>query len=363
MEELALEYKAINLIRPSNKQEVSKILIDSMLQKIKTQRNYYAAVFGEMVLRERIAARLESNHGGQYHPEKEITITNGASEALFMTISAFVNEGDEVIIFQPTQDHYAPIVRLNGGIPVYIELKAPDFSFDWNQVQKVITASTKMIILNNPNNPTGTMLNAWDIVKLQKVLNGTNILLVSDESYRNLIYVNSETDSLSSEPALESRSIIIHSFSKFLNVGGWRLGYVLAPEELSRQFRSVYRHGSCSANLPAQLALAEFLNQPEFLDALLDEAEQRRIKVQNALKSSRFEFKASQSTFFQVLNYRNISSLDDHSFVMQLLKEHNVATLPLSAFYKQKTDESYIRICISQTDDDLDKALDVLVKQ
>ncbi len=363
MNEMAEEFKALNLTRPAENLMPHPKAIESITKHIRNNNNRYAEAFGLMSLREQISNDFEKIHKNTYNPETEITITNGASDALFIAINAFVNDGDEVIIFEPAQDHYAPMVKMRGGIPVLIDMILPDFSYDWAKVQKAINPNTKLIIVNTPNNPTGAILSDLDMIKLQKAVNGTNIIILSDESYKNLIYDKFDRSSLASLPILKERSIIINSFSKILNIGGWRLGYVTAPEKLTKQFRQIYQYAACSVNLPGQMALMEVMQERNFFEDLIENANMKRVKFQEMLSGSRFEFKPSQSTYFQVINYEKISPDDDVSFTMNLVKNCKLATIPVSTFYKMKTDNKYIRLCYAQPYDVLEKAAEILNAQ
>ncbi len=360
--ELAFKHNALNLAQGFPDFSPPGELIELVEQNMRKGNNQYAPMQGLMKLREQIAIKTEELYGQSFNPDTEITITSGATEAIFSSISAFVQEGDEVIIFEPAYDSYAPVIRINGGNPVYVSTKLPDFKIDWEEVNKMVNARTRMIIINSPHNPTGSILSAEGMEKLNKLVGGTKILVLSDEVYEHLIFDGHTHESLSKYPNLRDKSIIVSSFGKTYNATGWKLGYCIANENITKEIRKIHQFNVFCVNTPLQYAVAEFLgNKNAYLECSTF-YQNKRDEFLNLLKGSKFNYTPSQGTYFQLLNYKDISDEKDIDFSNRLIEEHKLATIPVSAFYHNSFDNKDLRFCFAKTSETLKKAAEILHK-
>jgi len=314
---------------------------------------------GLFSLRERIAEFIQKEYTYAYNPAEEITITAGTSQAIATAISTFIREGDEVILFEPAFYSYDSLVMANGGRPVYIQKKQPDFQIDWAEVQKGITSRTKMIIVNSPNCPSGSILSVADMDKLAKIVNGTKIIILSDETFGQVVFEGYEHQSIARFPKLASRSLIISSFGKALQIDGWEIGYCLAPAKISADFRKIHHLQTFSVNAPLQFALAEFLAGYIFDDKVSRLLQAKRDILVNGLKKSKFTIHPANGTSFQILNYAAISEDKDVDFCNYLLENKNIAVMPLSYFYHDLLDQKCIRLCFAKSDETLNKAVEI----
>lgn len=362
MSELANQYNAVDLSRGFPDFQISPELIALFCDSIKKGHNQYAPVCGILPLREKIAERIENTYSQIFSPNTEITITADATEAIFNTITTFVKEGDEVIIFEPAYDLYTPAVKVNGGIPVYVELKLPGYSFNWDAVQKSISAKTRMIIINSPHNPTGSVFSSWDMERLKKLVHGTNILILSDEVYESIIFDEHEHESVLAHPSLRERSLVVNSFGKMLHVTGWRLGYIVAGKDLMDEFRKIHQYATYTANTPAQFAINKYFSSPNIFDGLKSFFENKRNIFINNLKGSEFNIIPSKGTYFQNLSYRKISDENDFEFASRLVREFKIASIPVSYFYTDRTDNKVLRFCFAKKDETLKRGAEILQK-
>ncbi len=362
MTALANEHKAINLSQGFPDFEVANKLKTLVTQYINTNNNQYAPMAGVLKLRERIAEKIENLYSTNYNAETEITITAGGTMALYSAISAVVNEGDEVVIFTPAYDSYTPAVQLNGGIPIYIPLKAPDFSIPWDMVKKFINHRTRLIILNNPHNPTGAALSEDDVKQLQHILQGTEIMVLSDEVYEHLVFDGKQHESICRYPALAERSFVVFSFGKTYNATGWKVGYCVAPEALMNEFRKVHQYQTFSVNTPIQLALADYMEDNSVYLQLAAFYEEKRNFFLKQLAGSKFDIAPTQGTYFQLLGYQNISEEKDIDLAIRLTKEFGVASIPVSIFYHKPFDSKFLRFCFAKENETLQKAAEKLMK-
>ena len=335
-------------------------IISALAKSFKSGLNLYTGLDGYLPLRQIITSLIEKNYTYSFNPETEITITAGASQAIAIAISAFIKEGDEAIIFEPSYYTYGSLVQANGGRPLYIRLKQPDFHIDWDEVQKGINSRTKLILINSPHNPSGSILSAHDMERLSRIVNGTNIIVVSDESFENIIFDNYEHQSVARFPKLAERSLIISSFGKSLHTEGWKLGYCAAPAKISADFRKFHHFMSFSVNAPMQTAIYDILSQPELIQNISAQLQAKRDLLLNGLKKSRFRITPSHGTYYQLLNYCEISNVKDMEFAQELLDKHKLVVFPLSYFYHDLADLKFIRICFAQPDDLLKKAIEIL---
>ncbi|MBC8045983.1 MAG: methionine aminotransferase [Fimbriimonadaceae bacterium] len=362
MTALANEHEAINLAQGFPNFPSSKKLIDLVYSYMKKGMNQYAPMPGLMQLRVRIAEKYFDIYNIQYNPETEITITSGATQAIYTSIAALVYEGDEVIIFEPAYDCYSPAIRLHGAIPVAINLTTPDFSIDWEMVKKKINSKTKMIMLNTPHNPTGTVLGKRDMQELEKIVSSTDIIILSDEVYEHIIFDDLKHESILNYPKLAERSLAIYSFGKTYHNTGWKMGYVLAPKELTREFRAVHQFLVFAANTPIQYALADFIQDKNEYLYVNEFYQEKRNLFLDLIKSSRFTFTPASGTYFQLLDYSGISDKNDTEFADELTIKNKVAGIPLSPFYKTPPNNKVLRFCFAKTDKTLEQAAEILCR-
>lgn len=362
MSALAKEHNAINLAQGFPDFEVNPKLIELVTKAMKNGHNQYAPMQGLMSLREAIAEKTEKLYSAQYDPEKEITITAGATQALFTAIAAFVKEGDEVIVIEPAYDSYVPAIELNGGIPKFVQLDDATFQVKWDHVKKLINQKTRAIIINTPHNPTGSILSAADMQKLEKMLKGRDILIISDEVYEHIIFDGIEHQSIARYPELAKRSIIVSSFGKTYHTTGWKIGYVLAPENLMTEFRKVHQYNVFSVNTPIQQAYAEILKEAALYLELGQFYQQKRDYFRQLIKGSRFDIKPVHGSYFQVLGYSKISDEKDVDFARRMTIEMGVAPIPLSVFFNNHHDTQCLRFCFAKQNETLEKAAEKLIK-
>lgn len=362
MSKMAIENKAINLSQGYPGFNCPEPLIDLVYKYMKKGFNQYATMEGVMFLRERLAEKTQVLHNTIYNPETEINITAGATQALFTTITAFIGEGDEVVIIEPAYDSYVPAIEMNRGTPVFVKLKKPDFSIPWDEVRKSITSRTRMIILNSPHNPTGSVLNEDDINNLKKIVLGTEIIILSDEVYEHIIYDNIKHFSLARYPELAKQSIIVSSLSKTYNATGWKLGYCLARENLMKEFRKVHQFQIFTVNHPVQLAFAEFLKQKDFYFEIGSFYQDKRDFFERLISETKFKPLKSHGSYFQLVDYSDISNENDISFAERLTKEYKVASIPVSVFNHDKADEKLLRFCFAKDEQTLERAVKKLKK-
>ncbi|MBI5218206.1 MAG: methionine aminotransferase [Bacteroidia bacterium] len=356
MSALAAEYKALNLSQGFPNFPASPELIALVNEYMKKGFNQYAPMTGVKELREEIAKKTFELYKINYHPDTEITVTSGGTEALFAAISAVVRPGDEAIVFEPAYDSYVPAIELNGGIPVYITLTPPEYKINWQEVKNKISEKTKLIIINTPHNPTGSVLNVSDLQQLADIVNDTDIFLLGDEVYEHIIFDGIPHCSLMTHPVLQERSFVCGSFGKTFHVTGWKVGYCQAPKNLTAEFRKVHQFLTFATFTPVQYALAEFLKKPEHYINLPAFYEAKRNKFLDAVKNSRFSFIPSNGSYFQNLSYSTITDENDYDLAIRLTKEIGVASIPVSVFYHQKNDYKILRFCFAKDDETLEKA-------
>lgn len=331
-------------------------------EAIAAGQNQYAPMAGLPELREKIAAKTFELYGAEYHPDTEITVTAGATQAIFTAITSVVRYGDEVIIFEPAYDCYAPAVELAGGVCKYVSLHPPGYAIDWDAVKKICSKNTKLIILNSPHNPTGTTLTAADMQKLEKLVAGTDILILSDEVYEHILFDRQRHESVSRYPQLAARSFVVASFGKTYHVTGWKIGYITAPADLMAEFRKVHQYNVFCVNHPVQVAVSRFLDHKDHYLALSAYYEEKRNLFVDLLKDSRFTVLPSAGTYFQNLGYAELSDEADTDYAVRLTKEHKIASIPLSVFYRDGHDHKLLRFCFAKEDDTLKRAAEILCR-
>jgi len=362
MSELAADHGAINLSQGFPDFDVHPDLIALVEKYMRAGYNQYAPMQGVPILRERISEKVAKIYGAYYDPATEITIASGATEALFAAISTVTRPGNEVILFEPAFDSYVPAIRLNGGVPVSLELKFPDYRVDWDEVDHAISSKTRLIILNSPHNPTGTVFSKEDLSALHEIVRNRNILIISDEVYEHIIFDGLVHESISRYPELVEKSFVISSFGKTYHTTGWKLGYCLAPEPLSIEFRKVHQFLTFASNTPTQYAYADFLQKEDIYTGLSDFYQKKRDTFLSLVKPSRFKGIPCQGTYFQMLDYSDISTESDTDFAKRMTIDHGVASIPPSVFYHRKTDNRMLRFCFAKTDETLEKAGEILCR-
>lgn len=362
MSKLASECNAINLSQGFPNFESSQELISLVNHYMKKGMNQYAPMQGVIPLRERIAGKMEKLYSLKYNPDTEITITAGATQAIYTAITAMVRENDEVIIFSPAYDSYAPAVELCGGRPVSVPLEYPKFTINWERVKKLFNHSTRMIIINSPHNPTGTILTAQDLIKLENITRDTNIVVVSDEVYEHIVFDGYEHQSVARFPKLAERSFIVYSFGKTFHNTGWKVGYILSPENLMVEFRKVHQFNVFTVNTPVQYALADFLENEKNYTVIPGFYQKKRDFFNSRLRSSRFQLIPSAGTYFQLLDYSKITQEKDTDFAVRLTREFGVASIPISVFYQKNIESKALRFCFAKTEETLEKATEILCK-
>jgi methionine aminotransferase len=362
MSRLSNDHNALNLSQGFPDFEVDELLIKTVQKYFNKGFHQYAPMQGVLKLREQISKKVEKLYDNYYSEEDEINITSGATQAIFTAISAFVKEDDEVILFTPAFDCYQPAVELNGGKPVFVQLKSPEFSINWEEVKKVITQKTKMIVVNSPNNPTGTTLSENDYLSLQKITLDSNIIVLSDEVYEHLVFDGEKHNSVCGFKDLANRSIAIFSFGKTFHVTGWKLGYVLAPKNLMKEIRKVHQFSVFSSNHPLQMALAEYMENEDNYLRLNSFYQEKRDLFLSIINASRFQPLNCQGTYFQLLNYEKISDLPDTEMAKDLVQKNGIASIPISVFYHSLLDQHLLRFCFAKKTETLNRAGEILIK-
>lgn len=362
MSGLAKEHDAINLSQGFPDFGCSPKLLELAQKNLMAGFNQYAPMTGAQPLRETISELLQNCYQATYHPETEITITAGATQGIYTSIAAFINKGDEVIVFEPAYDCYIPAIEVHGGIVRSIALEYPNFTINWETVKKTITDKTRMIIINSPHNPSGTTLHESDLLELQKVVAGTNIIVISDEVYEHMVFDGKPHQSVARFKSLATQSIIVSSFGKTIHATGWKIGYVAAPKELMIEFRKVHQFLVFCVNHPFQLALAEYLKDESTYKGLHQFYQSKRDYFRSLISSSRFEIEPCTGTYFQLLNYKNITDEKDTDFAIRLTKEKGLASIPLSVFYSNQHQQQLLRFCFAKKEETLEKAAEIICK-
>ena len=362
MSKMAIEHKAINLSQGFPDFAVSPHLIQLVDKHMKKGQNQYAPMTGILPLREAIAKKVKESYSAKYDPDTEINITAGGTQAIASIITAFIRDDDEVIIFEPAYDSYAPMVKLNNGLVKYAQLKLPDYHIDWDEVKKLITSRTRMIIINSPHNPSGAVLSAEDMNELQRITDNTDIIILSDEVYEHLIFDGIRHESICRYPELAQRSLVVGSFGKTYHATGWKMGFVLAPENLMNEFRKTHQFVVFAVNTPIQYAITDYMKDKEHYMGLPAFYQQKRDYFVKLIEGSRFDIIPSYGTYFQLLSYSRISEEKDTDFAIRLIKEFGLASIPVSAFYNNKTDHQVLRFCFAKKEETLEKAAAILCK-
>jgi methionine aminotransferase len=362
MSRLAQEHDAINLSQGFPDFDCAKALRDLATKYINAGLNQYPPMAGVVQLRERVAEKVETLYGARYDVEHEVTIVPGATYGIFTAVATIVRPGDEVVLIEPAYDSYAPAIEVAGGMPVYVQLRYPDYSIDWQQVSRAITAKTRAIIINTPNNPTASVFSGEDLRMLESLLRGTDIVVISDEVYEHIVFDGHRHQSVASFPGLAERSYVVSSFGKTYSVTGWKMGYVLAPKELTAEFRKVHQFNVFVTNSPLQHALAEYMKDREPYLSLAAFYQKKRDFFLAGVQGSRFKPLPSRGTFFQNLAYDAISDEKDMDLALRLTKEKGIASIPVSVFYREPPPHKVLRFCFAKSEETLARGAEILSK-
>jgi len=361
MSALANEHKAVNLGQGFPDYPMSEELIALVSEAMKNNYNQYPPMPGWMPLRESIAEKAAFLYESNINPDTDITITPGGTYAIYSALTTILQPGDEVIVFEPGYDSYIPNIEINGATAVTVSLIYPDYHIDWIAVKNAITPKTKAIIINSPHNPTGSVISENDINELRKIVDGTNIFIISDEVYEHLIFDNIPHQSLLRYPDLMERSFVCFSFGKTYNCTGWKMGYCIAPPQLTKEFRKVHQFNAFTCHTPTQVALATFLKNKEAYLSLSSIMQEKRDHFIKLMEQTRFTLQKSYGSYFICGTYEKISNEGDKDFAKRLTKEAGVATIPVSAFYQNGKDDKVLRFCFSKKKETLEAAVEKLV--
>ena len=362
MSSLAVEYNAINLGQGFPDYPMDEELISLVNQHMKAGHNQYVHMNGLPALRNAIAEKIYGLYNHQFNPETEITVTPGGTYAIYTALTAVLRPGDEVIVFEPAYDSYIPNIEINGAVPVLIQLTFPEYKIDWHEVRKNISPKTKMIMLNSPNNPTGSVLSKEDIKQLQNIVAGTSIFIMSDEVYEHIIFDDIQHESMLRYPDLTERSFVCFSFGKVYNCTGWKLGYCIAPAALTTEFRKVHQFNCFSCNSPIQFAIADFLPHKDSYTTLGKFLQNKRDYFMNLMAQTKFKPLPSHGSYFQLYSYAEMSNESEKDIAIRLTKDFGVATIPVSAFYKEGKEDNVLRFCFSKKESTLEEAVSRLLK-
>lgn len=354
--QLALDNSAIDMSVGTTEFSCPARLAGLAAQYIRDNYNNYASFDGILPLRERISETFFRNYGKKYDPVAEITICAGPAQAATNVISTIVNEGDEVILTDPSYFTYSQAIRLNGGTPVHLPLKEPGFRIDWDDVRKMINSKTRLIILNTPHNPTGSVFGREDMQQLQRLTNGTGIYILSDEGFEYLVYDQEKHQSIAQFPGLASRSFIISGAGPVFHINGWNMAWCMAPANMMKEFRKVSECYGFSVSTPLQYALADYWDQSDELENVTELYQGKRNYFNRLLKGSPYLVEPAQGSYFQLISYKNLSSEADTDFALRLIKEAGVAAMPLSMFMHKKRNLHYLRFCFAKKNETLDEA-------
>jgi methionine aminotransferase len=362
MSKLAADTGAINLSQGYPDFNCDRALIDAVARHMREGRNQYAPMQGVPALRRAIAEKFAALYGASYDEDMEVTVTSGGTEAIFDSVAAVVQPGDEVIVFEPCYDSYVPAIELSGGKAVVVSLRYPDYSVPWDEVRSAMTPRTRMLIFNSPHNPTATILRESDMKELIRVIEHTDALILSDEVYEHIIFDNAQHQSMALYEPLRARSFIVGSFGKTYHATGWKIGYTVAPAPLTAEFRKVHQFVTFSTNTPMQYALAEFLSAGRGYPELPTFYGRKRDLFLRLIAESRFKALPSRGTYFQLLDYSAITDEPDMEFALRLTREYGVASIPTSAFLYNEKAPKVLRFCFAKRDETLDEAASRLVK-
>jgi methionine transaminase len=362
MSALAAETRAVNLGQGFPDFDCDPRIVDAVSHAMRSGHNQYPPMAGVAPLREAISDKVANLYGRRYDAHAEITVTAGATQALLTAILATVHPGDEVIVLEPNYDCYVPAIELAGGKPVFVTLEAPDFAIPFDKLAAAITPNTRLILINTPHNPTGTVWRANDMRQLEAIVRGTNVLILSDEVYEHMVYDGAAHESISRYPELAQRSFVVSSFGKTFHVTGWKIGYVTAPAALMAEFRKVHQFNVFTVNTPMQYGLADYLRDPAPYLELPAFYQKKRDFFRAGLAKTRFKLLPCDGTYFQCVDYSAVSDLPEAEFSKWLTTEIGVAAIPVSAFYHEPHESGVARFCFAKQESTLATALERLAR-
>ena len=360
MSRLADEHGAVNLSQGFPDFDCAPELVETVARHMRDGHNQYAPMPGVPALREALSRKIELLYDRRYDPATEITITSGATEALYSTLTALVRPGDEVVLFQPAYDSYAPAVQLSGGVPRYVTLQRPDYRIDWDDVRRVVTPRTRVILVNSPHNPTGMVLDRDDMRELGRVLDGTDAIVVADEVYEHVVFDGASHESVARYPDLADRAVVISSFGKTYHTTGWKVGYCAAPHALTAEIVRVHQFVTYAVNGAIQRAYAEFVARDPRSAGLASFYQAKRDRFLRVIEGSRFRPLPCRGTYFQLLDYSAITDEPDSAFALRLITQHGVAAIPISPFLSGVEAGPVLRFCFAKRDETLDAAAERL---
>jgi methionine aminotransferase len=362
MSRLAAETGAINLSQGFPEYSATPRLYDLVHEHMRAGENQYAPMAGVVALREAIARKVEALYGARYDPEHEITVTAGGTQAIYTAVASLVRPGDEVILFEPAYDSYAPSVALAGGTAVLARLAFPGYRPDWTEVRRLVGPRTRMIVVNTPHNPSGTVWSEGDLRSLAAIVEGTGIVVLADEVYEHMVFDGRRHESCARHPDLAARALVVSSFGKTYHVTGWKVGYVVGPRELMREFRRAHQFIVFTVNTPVQLALAEYMADESLHLGLAAFYARKRDLFRAGLAGTRLRLLPCEGTYFQLASYEGLSDERDDALAERLTRESGVASIPVSAFYERPPGDPVLRFCFAKNDDTLAKACERLAR-
>ena len=363
MTRLANEHGAINLSQGFPDFNCAPELVETVARYMREGYNQYAPMPGVLALREALSDKIDRLYGRRYDPATEITITTGATEGLFVALTAFVHPGDEVVLFQPAYDSYTPAVQLSGGTPRYVTLRHPDYRIDWDAVRRAVSSRTRVIVVNTPHNPTGMIWTAEDVAALRTILQGTDAIVISDEVYEHIVFDGAAHQSLARFPDIAERAVVISSFGKTYHTTGWKVGYCAAPLELTTEIQRVHQWVTFAVNGAVQMAYADMVRREPTAADVTAFYQGRRDRFLSLIEGSRFRPLACRGTFFQMLDYSGITTERDADFAVRLTREHGVAAIPVSPFLQAGEEPGpVLRFCFAKRDETLERAAERLRK-
>jgi methionine transaminase len=362
MSALATQSGAVNLGQGFPDFDCDPRIVDAVSNAMREGHNQYPPMSGAAPLRHAIAAKIERLYGRKYDAEREITVTAGATQAVLTAVLCCVHPGDEVIVIEPMYDCYVPAIELAGGKPVFVSLEAPDYALPFDKIAAAITPKTRLLMINSPHNPTGRVWRSADMRKLDEILRGTDVLVLSDEVYEHMVFDGAPHESVSRYPALAERSFVVSSFGKTFHVTGWKIGYVAAPAALTAEFRKVHQFNVFTVNTPMQVGLAQYLEDPAPYLELPAFYQRKRDFFRTGLANSRFKLLPCDGTYFQCVDYSAISDLPEAEFSQWLTSEIGVAAIPVSAFYHESHESGVVRFCFAKKEATLSLALERLAR-
>jgi len=356
MTELAKVHNAVNLALPMADFPCPEELVSLVNKYMVDGYNNFSSLEGVIGLREAIVAKSKNLYGIDYNVDTEVTITAGVSQAVSTAISAHIREGDEVLVFVPAAEFYVPAIELNGGRAVYVPLKAPGFRIEWDEVKKMISSKTKMIIVDSPHSITGSVFSEEDIRQLRKLTNGTKIIILSNEIFEHIVFGDQRHHSMSMYPDLAARSLIVSSFGPLYHISGWSLAYILGPDKLMKEFRKIHQFFIYTVNTPMQYALADYLKKDHSYLEAGDLYQGKKNYFQRLMADSKFKILPSSGSYYVLMDYSQLSNEPDFVFAERLVKDYGIATIPASAFQHEKANERLLRICFAKPNQILENA-------